>query len=71
LGGLLAPYVAGELVKKLKGGKRFLTGQRKTYLASTFDSSQPVRLVPRDGLEVLVVGDAQAEQDHLEGVPII
>jgi hypothetical protein len=60
-----------ELVDRLKQGKRYLIGQRKQYLASTFDSSQPVRLLPRNGQDVLVVGEAQAERDRLEGVPVI
>ena len=60
-----------ELVDKLKGGKRFLVGQRKEFLASTFDTSQPLRLVPQNGGELLVVGDGQTAQDHLAGVPII
>jgi len=60
-----------ELVNKLKEGKRYLIGRRKQYLASTFDFSQPVHLLPRDGQEVLVVGEIQAERDCLEGVPII
>ena len=60
-----------ELVNKLKAGKQYLTGRRKAYLASTFDLSQPVRLVPQDGHEVLAVGEAQAKRDHLDGVPVI
>jgi hypothetical protein len=60
-----------ELVNKLKTGKQYLTGHRKKYLGGTFDASQPVRLVTRDGREVLVVGEGQTERDHLEGVPII
>lgn len=60
-----------DLVEKLKGGKRFLIGKRKKYLASEFDISQPVRLMPSNGHEVLVVGEAQAAKDHLEGVPVI
>jgi len=60
-----------ELVDKLKEGKVFLVGQRRVYLASTFDTSQPVHLLSHNGRDVLVVGGAQATQDHLEGVPII
>jgi len=60
-----------ELVDKLKRGKVFLVGQRRAYLASTFDTSQPVRLMPQNGQEVIVAGDTQAAQDCLEGVPII
>lgn len=59
------------LVARLKDGKRYVTGKRIPYLASTFDVSEVLRLVNKDGGEVLVTGDRQAETDNLEGVPII
>ena len=37
-----------ELVNRLKAGKLYLTGQRKEFLASTFDSAQPVHLLPQE-----------------------
>ena len=57
------------LVEKLKNGKRFVTGQRKEYLASTFDVGKPVNLIGRDGSQVLTTLP-ESDQDHLEGVPI-
>lgn len=60
-----------DFVDKLKSGKLFLVGSRKQYLASTFDTSHPVRLLPQNGHETLVVGNNQPAQDFLEGVPVI
>jgi hypothetical protein len=59
------------LVARLKDGKRYVTGKRIPYLASTFDVTEALRLVNKDGEEVLVTGDRQAQTDNLEGVPII
>src|SRR5271157_661681 len=55
-----------ELVARLKQGKRFVTGQRKEYLGSSFQIGRAVRL-----MQGSVVTDGQAsERDHLDGVPI-
>jgi hypothetical protein len=55
-----------ELVGRLKQGKRFVTGQRKSYLGSNFQIGLPVRY-----LQGSVVTDRQAsERDHLAEVPI-
>lgn len=60
-----------ELLTKLREGKRFLVGMRKPYLGGMFETTQPLNIVAKNGHEVLVVGEAHAEQDNLEGVPII
>ena len=60
-----------ELVTQLKAGKRFVVGQRKRYLAGTFDVSHSLQLVQRDGSELLVAGDLTADRDHLAGVPLV
>ena len=57
------------LVEKLKNGKQFVTGQRKEYLASTFEVKKPVNLIGRDGSQVLTTL-TEGDQDRLEGVPI-
>ena len=41
------------LLERLKDGKRFVTGQRKEYLASTFEVGKPVKLVGGDGKQVV------------------
>jgi hypothetical protein len=56
------------LLERLAEGKRFVTGQRKEYLASTFEVGKPVNLVGQDNNQV-VTTLAQNGQDHLEGVP--
>jgi hypothetical protein len=56
------------LLERLRQGKHFVTGQRKQYLASTFDVGKPVNLVGYDGKEVLTTA-AQEDHDELEGVP--
>jgi hypothetical protein len=57
------------LLERLKGGKRFVTGQRRELLASTFQVGKPVNLVGENGRQV-VTTLAQAEHDELEGVPV-
>ena len=55
-----------ELVGRLKQGKRFVTGQRKTYLGSNFQIGRPVRVIKGS-----VVTEGQAsERDLLAEVPI-
>ena len=56
------------LLERLKDGKHFVTGQRKEYLASTFDVGKPVNLVGNDDKQVLTTA-AQEDHDELEGVP--
>ena len=56
------------LLERLQGGKRFVTGQRKEFLASTFDVGKPVKLVGADGKQV-VTTLREADHDELEGVP--
>ncbi|HTP01780.1 MAG TPA: hypothetical protein VMJ64_10435 [Anaerolineales bacterium] len=56
------------LLERIKDGKRLVTGQRKEYLASTFDVGKPVKLVGADGKQVLTTL-AEADHDELEGVP--
>ena len=56
------------LLERLKEGKRCITGQRKEYLASTFEVGKAVKLVGADGKQV-VTTLSQADHDELEGVP--
>jgi hypothetical protein len=59
------------LVERLKAGKRFMVGQRKADLGSVFEVNQALRLVHSGDQEYLVVGEAAASQDRLDGIPII
>ncbi len=56
------------LIERLQKGKRFVTGQRKEYLASTFEVAKSVILEGQNGRQV-VTTRPQNEQDLLEGVP--
>lgn len=59
------------LIEQLKSGKTFMAGERVELMASTFKLGKAVRLLQENGREVLVAGEAQTSQDHLEGVPIL
>jgi len=41
------------------------------YEAGTFEVTDPANVLENNGYTILVVGEIQAEQDSLEGVPII
>jgi hypothetical protein len=56
------------LLDRLTHGKHFVTGQRKQYLASTFDVGKPVNLAGPDDKQVLTTA-SQQDHDELEGVP--
>ncbi len=56
------------LLERLKDGRHLVTGQRKEYMAGTFDLGKPVKLAGQDGKQVLTTGGA-GEHDELEGVP--
>ena len=55
-----------ELVEQLEKGKRYVTGQRKTYLGSVFETGAAVHQVDS---RILTEGQT-AKQDTLTGVPI-
>jgi hypothetical protein len=58
-------------IDQLKAGKKYYSGHRIPLRASTFEIGKQVRLAEKDGHEYLLIGDQQADRDHLEGVPII
>lgn len=60
-----------ELVNRLKAGKNYMVGKRLPYLASTFEMNSPIRLIEKDGKEILVTGDAHTQQDYLADIPVI
>jgi hypothetical protein len=59
------------MISQIKSGKRFAAGKRTPQMGTTFEITDPVRLYQADGQDVLVTGDIQANQDCLEGVPLI
>ena len=59
-----------QLLERLKNGQKFVIGQRKEFLASTFDvQNKPVQVVNRDGGEVIATR-ADADHDELEQAPV-
>ena len=56
------------LLARLSQGKHFVTGQRREYLASTFDIGKPVNLAGKDDRQVMTTS-TQEDHDELEGVP--
>ncbi len=58
-----------KLLERLKDGKKFVVGQRKEFLAGTFETGKPIQLVSRSGKEFIATrGDA--ERDELEQAPV-
>jgi hypothetical protein len=58
-----------DLLKRLKDGRNFMTGQRKEFLASTFETGKQIQLFSKDSHEI-VATRPDATQDELEGLPI-
>jgi hypothetical protein len=58
-------------VEKLKANKRYMAGERIYNMGGKFKVSQRVHLLRQHGKQVIVVGEAQAAQDELVGIPII
>jgi hypothetical protein len=59
------------LIEHLKAGKNYMVGRRVLQFASTFEVTVPVKVVQRDGKDIILAGEGPSNQDHLEGVPII
>ena len=58
-----------ELLKRLKSGRKFVTGKRKPLLASTFDVGKDIQLISSNSHEI-VATRPDAASDELEGTPI-
>lgn len=60
-----------ELVKRLKKRQRIAAGDRKRFMASTFQPHYLVRLVGEKGKEKLVTTqETPPPHDQLDGVPV-
>jgi hypothetical protein len=57
------------LLERLKAGKNFITGQRKEFLASTFEPGKTVKAVSQNGNEILTTREDASHHDELEGTP--
>ena len=58
-----------ELLERLKNGKQFVVGVRKEYWAGTFDEGKTLRIVTRDGKEIISTR-AEADHDEVEAAPV-
>ncbi|HUH98659.1 MAG TPA: hypothetical protein VLZ89_14945 [Anaerolineales bacterium] len=56
------------LIERLRQGRRFVTGQRKLLMASTFEVGKPVNLLGAQDAQIIATRDP-AERDELEDVP--
>jgi hypothetical protein len=56
------------VIERLKNGKRFVTGQRKGLLASTFEIGKPIQATGKDD-KLILSTRANVDHDELEGVP--
>jgi len=59
------------LIDMLKSGKKFMAGRRVLQKASTFEVTEAVRILEKNGRSILVTGVDNADQDHLADVPQI
>ena len=57
------------LLKRLKKGKKFVIGQRKEFLASTFEFGKTVKLIGSNGEKILTTRNDAPHQDELEDTP--
>ena len=60
-----------DLVAALKQGRKFFAGQRREGLAGMFETSEQLRLVGKNGAEVLAFSGGPAERDTLTGLPLL
>ncbi len=59
-----------EFLNRLKKGKKYFIGQRKEFLAGTFEvQDKPVQVLDRNGQEIISTR-SEAEQDELEQAPV-
>ncbi len=60
-----------SLIEQLNAGKQFFAGRRVQLMGGTFETGEALHVLQKNGREVLVTGDIQADQDRLEGIPLI
>ena len=58
-----------RLIERIRQGRRFVTGERKEFMASTFEIGKSVNLIGGDDAQIISTRD-QSERDELEGVPV-
>ncbi len=58
-----------KLMERLQQGQRFVTGERREFMASTFEISKSVKLIGSADAQLISTRD-QSERDELDGIPI-
>lgn len=58
------------LIKHLKDGQTILTGKRIPYMGANFETGEKLHVVTRQGKDFIIVGEGQADQDKLTGLPL-
>lgn len=58
------------LVERINKGKKFTTGQRKEYLASTFEFGKAVKAFGNNGKVFITTREDMPQHDELEETPI-
>lgn len=58
------------LVERLKAGKKFITGQRKEFLGSTFDFGKPLKAINKNGGFVVTTREDASQRDEVEATPV-
>jgi hypothetical protein len=60
-----------DLIDQIKSGKRYMTGRRVQQMGGTFEVERQLRVIQRDGDELLGTNGEQSNRDYLENVPVI
>ena len=74
LGSIWSDYILMDreaLVEQLNSGKRVVAGERIPFYGATFETSSQIKLVKKHDQEIIISGDVLAENDCLQGIPII
>ena len=59
------------LIKFLREGKKFKTGERITYQGNDFRVRDDIQIIENDSDIKIIAGKATKKQDSLENIPII
>jgi hypothetical protein len=60
-----------ELIRRIKGGKKYAAGSRKEYLSSTFEAKSPLHVIRAGDKDYLAFSEEAKASDDLPGLPVI
>jgi hypothetical protein len=60
-----------ELIRRIKGGKKYVAGSRKEYLSSTFEVKSPLLVIRAEDKDYLAFSAEAQAGDELPGLPVI